>query len=84
MGFIFSLLADFLVLLVFEILLEGFGYLVRRMYYFFFSGTLKEANISYLKKEKISGFNLSQNKQAGIVVLVMIFVIGICLNSFLD
>ena len=84
MEFIFSLVADFFVLLVFEILLEGFGYVIRIIYYFFFPGSITEANLSYRKKEKIPGFNLSQNKQAGIVALVMLAVITGALNLLLN
>lgn len=84
MYFIFSLVAEFFVLLFFEILLEGFGYLIRTIYYFFFPGSITEANLSYRKKEKIPGFNLSQNKQAGIVALIMLAVITCALNLFFD
>jgi hypothetical protein len=84
MEFIFSLIAEFLVVIIFEILLEGFGYLIRKIYYFIFPGSIAEVNRSYVKKEKLPGFNLSQNKQAGIVALIMVLITSTFLNLIIN
>lgn len=82
MNFIFSLIVEFFVLILFEILLEGVGYIVRRTYYFVFSGSLREADLTYKKKARLAGFDLSPNKQMGIWVIVVVLTLIFILRLF--